>query len=242
MPFLSSGQTRTGAPGVSGGTPLYVPNTGNQIAGVLSLNGQSGLVSITSSDNALAVSGAGGAVDLRTTGQAIPCASLTASGAVSAGSVVSSGAVSGTTATFSGKVLATSGGLATASTPTSSLGFLTSGAIALAPVPNGQDCVITALQALINCPAPGVFDVAVWNTQTVGAGISPTAQFTVVAPGTNGSAGATGYAVSNIVNTAGFTVTLTGATAPFGSAVLHIQNSNGSATYSDLFYSFTRRA
>lgn len=102
MPFLASSQTRTGT--ADGGFPLYVPNSGNSIAGVSSLNGQAGVVVIGSSDSSIDVTAGAGSVNVSTTGRAIAPSTVTASGAISGASVASAGAVSGATVTASGAV------------------------------------------------------------------------------------------------------------------------------------------
>ena len=126
MPFLSSGQTRTGAPGVSSGTPLYLPNNGTSIAGVASINGATGIVSLSASDTALTVGGSGGSITLGTTGNAIPCASVTASGNVGAVTLSSSGLASLNSVASVGNVGAatlSSSGLATLASATVSGAF-----------------------------------------------------------------------------------------------------------------------
>lgn len=103
MPFLSSGQTRTGAPGVSGGTPLYVPAGGGGVGGVsqlvagsgisLSPAGGTGVVSISATGGGVAtIQGLSGAVGITGTGITVGTSgqniTLTATG--------SGGAITGT--------------------------------------------------------------------------------------------------------------------------------------------------
>jgi hypothetical protein len=105
----------------AGGVDMYVPATGSQLAGVLSLNGEAGVVNVAG-DAGVGVSTPGGnVVQLTTVGRpvnastgtfsgAVGVASLTsgatvsATGAVSGASVSASGAVSGATVSATGAV------------------------------------------------------------------------------------------------------------------------------------------
>jgi hypothetical protein len=106
MPFLGSSQTRTGTSG--GGYPLYVPNTGNSLAGVLSVNSEAGVINIAG-DAGLGVSNPGsGVIQLTTVGRPVNASTGTFSGAVTSPSMVASGGVSGATVSASGAVSAAS--------------------------------------------------------------------------------------------------------------------------------------
>jgi hypothetical protein len=108
----------------------YVSKTGTSIAGVLSLQGQSGALNLASSDSSITIAGSPGVVQLTTTGNALAPSSITASagvsgasfttvGAVNCGSVVASGNVGSATVSASGAItgasLTTSGAVSVGS-------------------------------------------------------------------------------------------------------------------------------
>ena len=104
----------------------YVSKTGTSTAGVLSLNGQSGVLNLASSDNSITIAGSPATVQLTTTGNALAPSTLTASGAVSGSTVSASGAVSGASVVASGAV---SGATVSASGAVSGGSIISTGAI-----------------------------------------------------------------------------------------------------------------
>jgi hypothetical protein len=105
-----------------------VSSTGSSVAGVLSLNGQSGTLNITSPDSSITAAGSAGTVALSTTGNALAPSTvsatgvissatninatgsmsagttITATGAISGASVASSGAITGASLALSGSM------------------------------------------------------------------------------------------------------------------------------------------
>jgi len=82
----------------------YVSKTGSSVAGVLSLQGLSGVVALASSDSSITATASPGVIQLTTTGNALAPSTLTASGAVSGASVSTVGAVSAGTINATGSV------------------------------------------------------------------------------------------------------------------------------------------
>jgi hypothetical protein len=177
MPFLSSGQTRTGAPGVSGGTPLYVPNTGNQIAGVLSLNGQAGIVTLSAGDASTTVNTTGGAITVGTNGNPLAPSTVTSSGNVSVGGSLS---VTGD-ATIAGNLVA-----GFFNTP----GLVTGRATIATSIPNGTYVFLTELNNVLSTlQKPVLLVVSFYGTITPvnPSGIPSIIQVAVVPPVNSGS-------------------------------------------------------
>jgi hypothetical protein len=78
----------------------YFPSDANTAAGVLSLNGLAGVLSVASSDSSVAVTPAGSLINVSTTGQAQAPSTVTATGAISTTSTVTAGAAPATGSQF----------------------------------------------------------------------------------------------------------------------------------------------
>jgi len=66
----------------------YYPSDANTAAGVISLNGLGGVLSVSSSDSSIAIAPAGGLINISTTGQAQAPSTVAATGAISTTSTV----------------------------------------------------------------------------------------------------------------------------------------------------------
>jgi hypothetical protein len=94
----------------------FVSSTGTSLAGVLSLNGVSGVVNITSPDTSITATGSPGTVALSTTGNALAPSTVTASGNISSATNITatgvvSGAIVSASGTVSGATVASSGAI-----------------------------------------------------------------------------------------------------------------------------------
>jgi hypothetical protein len=167
----------------------FVSSTGSSVAGVLSLNGQSGTLNITSTDSSITATGSPGTVALSTTGNALAPSTVSATGAISgattlniAGATILSGATTLSGAVSCASTLATTGlaslnGGATISAPfnTPSFGY----AVALSTAQtqsvtwDGQSTLILSLSASNQTVGGAVVNIGVptdFNSNTRYAG------------------------------------------------------------------------